>query len=170
MKEGGSRPVLNIQRTWDYLAIDIISLVLCLLGLGLVAMYWSQMPEKVAAHFDAAGRPNCYQPRAVLWYLSGGASLIWVLFTLMSCFPHKFNYPGVITEANAARQYVLAMRLLGWLKLEYAALLFFCVGSCIDVTLHPDRALNSPVLVAFLISILGTVGFYLSRLLRGSRI
>jgi hypothetical protein len=42
---------------------------------------------------------------------------VYLLLTWLTQYPHIFNYPVTITQQNAFRQYVLAIRLLRFLKL-----------------------------------------------------
>ena len=44
-------------------------------------------------------------------------TVLFAIISLLNRYPHLFNYPGKITEANAPQQYASATRLLRLLKL-----------------------------------------------------
>jgi uncharacterized membrane protein len=84
--------------------------------LGLTAYWWSALPGTIPTHFDAAGQPNAYGPRASILFLPGLALGLTTLFTVVAQYPWTFNYPVIITAENAERNYVRGRRLLAALN------------------------------------------------------
>jgi uncharacterized membrane protein len=96
-------------------------------GLGFVglvlytALVWPSLPERIATHFGAAGRPDAWGPRGTFLILPGMGVVLGLGLTALSRFPHVYNYLWPITPGNAARQYRIARRMVIALK---AALLW----------------------------------------------
>lgn len=110
------RPRLTLPRT----GIETIYEVAAALGLVLIvvalATTWSQLPDSVPYHFNAAGEPDAWGPRAWVFAPPGVALALYLLLGVVSRFPRSFNYIWAITEENAGRQYLLARQMLGALK------------------------------------------------------
>jgi uncharacterized membrane protein len=62
-------------------AARIAFAVLLALALAEVALYYAQLPERVASHFDAAGQPNGWSSKATFV-----AVQVFILLVLTACF------------------------------------------------------------------------------------
>ncbi len=86
------------------------------LGLLTLVIYpfleYSELPDTIATHFNAAGEPNGYGQKSTLWLISGIAGLTYLGLLILARFPHQFNFPVKITEGNMAFQYRLASRMI----------------------------------------------------------
>lgn len=82
------------------------------------------------------------------------------MLTIVSRYPHKFNYLWPITAQNAAEQYRLARSLLAWLKVEMIALFGFLEWVTIRTALKQGEGLGFLFLPVVLGLIFGTLGIY----------
>jgi len=89
-------------------------------------MYYQDLPESVPMHFDASGQPDRFGDKAELIMLPALATLMYGFMFVLSKFPRQLNYPVQITPENAAQQYRLGLRLIGWL--QFSIPLLFGVG------------------------------------------
>ena len=65
----------------------IISVVLCLLPMLLIAAEYHRLPEQVAIHFNAAGEPDNYAPKAFLFALP----VLMAALQVLCSFAGKFD-------------------------------------------------------------------------------
>jgi uncharacterized membrane protein len=113
-----SRPMLPIPRTPLEKRLEALT------ALGLIALIamtvWGYfaLPAVIPTHYGLSGAPNAYGGKGSLALLPIVSICLVVLLTVLSRFPHLYNYPWPITTENAPRQYTLARLLLRWITLE----------------------------------------------------
>ena len=112
-EENGFRRPRIIPR-WtaaDYL-IRIIGLTGLIALVALTATTLQSAPEKVPLHFDFAGTPDRWGSPLELLGLPLVGLVLWIMLTVLTRYPHAYNYPTIITPENAERHYAIARRLL----------------------------------------------------------
>ena len=82
-----------------------------------------KLPTIIPIHFNAKGQVDGYGNKMTLLILPFFATIIYFGLTELNKYPHVFNYVPKITKDNAERQYIIATRLIRFLKL--AILLIF---------------------------------------------
>ena len=96
-----------------------LACMVILIGMWLLSIYaLVKLPVTIPIHYNAAGQPDNYGPKATLLILPSLATFIYSSLTWLNKYPHRFNYITPITETNAAKQYIIATSLLRWLKLS----------------------------------------------------
>jgi hypothetical protein len=128
---------------------------------------WPLLPEKIPQHFDLAGRPNRWGGRGSVWVLPGVAVGLYALMSVLQRFPHAFNYPAEISEANAGRLYRLGVSMVVWMKAEVGALLALLSRQQIEVALGRASMLAGWVVPASVVLIFGTIALYVWRMRSG---
>jgi uncharacterized membrane protein len=118
------RPVLNLPRSRAENVFDGLTAIVLLTSFGVALWYWPGLPARVPMHFNAAGKVDGWGPKPTVWLLPVIGVVLAVPLTVLSRFPHTFNYPCVITPENAERQYRMARLLLAIVKLSLAVV--FC--------------------------------------------
>ena len=90
-----------------------------LAGLLLLVLLWVTafvfipgLPERIAVHFDASGRPDGFGQSAIAWSLPVVSSVLFVMLAVVGRNPGWLNYPVKITLENSGYQYALAANLL----------------------------------------------------------
>jgi uncharacterized membrane protein len=111
------RPKLKIQ-------LSPRDQVLELLGWGVLLALWvwtgtsySNLPDTIPTHFNAAGEADDYGRKASIFGLPVVASLLYIGLTLLNRVPHIFNFPTPVTQENALIQYTNATRMIRYLRL-----------------------------------------------------
>lgn len=101
------------------------------LGRLLLLLLWAyfvwkypSLPDTLPTHFNLSGHPDGYSTKQTLVGLPIVCTLVFVLLTILTRYPHLFNYPTRITPDNALRQYTAATRMLRMLKLSVVAMFF----------------------------------------------
>jgi hypothetical protein len=100
-------------------ALDLLSAATCVALLAFAAWAWPHLPRVVPIHFGASGNPDGWGDRAWLLVTVGfAAGTFWLLTALAR---HRDLHGSVITSssepAERDRQFFLAVRTFGWLKL-----------------------------------------------------
>lgn len=150
------RPVLRLpwntsDRVLEALAAFGLLVLIVGVGYGLV-----HLPATVPIHFGLSGQPDAWGSRLLLLLLPGIASVLYVLLSLLSRVPHWYNYPLVITPANAEFQYLLARRLLLVMK-AVIVWLFVAIYVIAAQFATARRALLAPWLLPLVAVVIGDV-------------
>jgi uncharacterized membrane protein len=148
-----SKPIDNI--------IEALGIAGLLWLLGSSVYFYASLPEIIPRHFNAYGQPDGYSRKEIIWTLPVLGSLLYAGMTLLSRYPHLFNYPQRVTQKNAAELYTLGMRLNKSLRTIIACLLAYMNHSVIQTSLGNQSGLGigfTPVVLAL---IFGTIAYFL---------
>ena len=159
------RPRIAIPRSAIDNSTDIIAAAAVIFMFAYIAYFWSTLPEQVPMHANFAGVIDRYGSRCTLWFIPVTAAVLVIFLTIISRFPHVFNYAVEINEQNAPAQYRNALSLMAFIKAEIAISF-----SCIVLDFVNATVTNQPVMrfgVYFFIVggliFFGTMGFFVYR-------
>lgn len=113
-----TRPKIKIEKSTFDIFLEVISFIGLIYIWFLVFKYYPSLPETIATHFNAAGKINDYGSKSTILLLPAIGTFVYLLLTLISNFPHTFNYLVEITKENAERQYKLAVQMIRFLKVD----------------------------------------------------
>lgn len=154
------RPVLQLPKSSLEIGLETAA-ALALLTMAFVAIKrWPLLPETIPHHFGVSGKPDAWGGKWILWLLPGISLVLYVGITILSRYPHIYNYPWSITEENAATQYHLARTMLGALKAEIVLLFAYLQWQVIQAAFRESEGLGMAFLPIFLILLFGTIGVY----------
>jgi uncharacterized membrane protein len=170
MRSTTRRPILHIPRSPLERNIEILAVLGIAAIIALTIWAWFILPPVVPTHYNLAGRPNAYGGKGVLLLILPVVTIfVFALLTFLSRYPHTFNYPRPITEANAHHQYQFARTFIGVLKLEIVWLCFILQWVVFQATLARSFGLGILlVAVCFPIVIIATVVGYAMQAARAS--
>ncbi|MEO6131511.1 MAG: DUF1648 domain-containing protein [Saprospiraceae bacterium] len=122
-----TRPLLNIELTTGDKIIEIAGW--CTLGFLwlFIILIYDNLPDIIPTHFNGMGQINNYGDKMTLFFLPVICSMIFISFSVLNRYPHKYNYPVKITPENALAQYTNATRMLRFLKLTIGIIFFLVV-------------------------------------------
>jgi len=126
-----------------------------------IAWYWSSLPEEIPTHFSISGAPDGWGGKSTLLVLPAIGLVIYIGLTILSRYPHVYNYLWHITPQNAKMQYENSRQMIILLKTEIVWLFAYIVWQTIQTALGKAKGLGAEFLPIFLILIFGTVGFHL---------
>lgn len=89
--------------------------------------------------------------------ITRNGGFLYILLTVVSKFPHTFNFPWAITEENAERQYQIGRAMIGSLKTELVWLFTYIEFGVIQVALGKIKGLGMLFLPITLIIVFGTI-------------
>ena len=146
-------------------ALDILEKIVSLLCLIGVVVYlilsWNTIPDKIAAHYNAAGEVNRWGNKSELIVLPIISWLMFGLITLIERFPSIWNTGVRITDDNRTEVYRLLKNLIAVVKM-FVLLMF---GS---LTVISSLSLSLPVwyILAFIGLLFGAIAYFAVRLTR----
>lgn len=111
------RPQIKIQKTKIERTIDFLTWVIVTAVCVYTIVEYTQLPKTIPIHFNSAGVADGFGNKSTILTLPIILVFLTILISLVSKFPHHFNYPNKITPENALRQYKLATNLIRYLKL-----------------------------------------------------
>lgn len=151
-----TRPRIKIEPTPTDKVVETTALVGVAFLVVVTAFYWPMVHKTIPTHFDIAGKVDGWGPKATLLPTPFICAGIYVLLTVISRFPHIFNYPVPITEENAERQYRIALTVMRWLKMEIIWLFAYLNWQMIQVALSKAKGLDVLAMPIALAVIFGT--------------
>jgi len=127
------RPVIRPEMGPIDWLIEVIALWGLMFFSGYVIYNFSHLPETLPTHFNGSGQADEYGDKFSFLILPGVALLIYILLTLISLFPYRFNFTVKITPVNALRQYTMATRMVRILKVNLIWGFFYLSYATIQV-------------------------------------
>lgn len=160
-RKKNKRPVVEIAASpWDQV-LEVLSAIPLLVLIFMVIQTWKILPESLPTHFGPSGTPDAWGSKESILLLPGLSLVLYLLLTVLSRYPHIYNYPCRITEENAPVQYRMARIFMRVLKLEIIAMFTYIEWATIQVALGKAGGLGVWFLPASIIPIFGTIGVYL---------
>jgi uncharacterized membrane protein len=125
------------------------------------AYYYPRLPQTIPTHFNFKGEPDGWGGKGVLIMLPAIGVILYTGLTVLAQFPHIFNYPWAITEANARRQYAISRQMMSVVKLDLVGKFFYITGAMIRTATGIGHGLSPWFTTLELHLLFGAVGFYL---------
>lgn len=155
------RPVLRLPLSNCEKVIEVLSAIGVLLIFLIVITSWESVPGRIPTHFGSSGLPDAWGGKGSLVFLPIVVLVLYLLLSIVSKYPHTFNYPLKITEENARVQYQNARHLMAFLKTEITWSFTYIQWKTIQVAFGKAEGLGNIYLPILLIVIFGTIGVYL---------
>jgi uncharacterized membrane protein len=147
------RPILDLPASSLEKRLQAAAALGFLLIWLLPLWYWRHLPERIPVHFQAGGQPDAWGSKSMAFLLPGIGTLMYAMLTFLRRIPHLYNYLGAITPENAARQYLLARTMIGWLCAEIVGTFLWLEWSMIRVGLGQEAGIS----LVFVPVIVGTI-------------
>ncbi len=144
-------------------ALEVVSAVGVALAVMMAFVYWPNLPERIATHFGFSGKPDGWGPKSTFWIMPGAIVAMYAALTIVSRFPHAFNYLTPITQENAERQYRAAVSAMRWLKTELVCLLLYGQWAMIQTAIGQAQGMSVWFTPVLLIVVFGTTALLLIR-------
>ncbi|NOU90294.1 DUF1648 domain-containing protein [Paenibacillus sp. LMG 31460] len=157
------RPVFIISKTITEKILDGVSILVILCTFGYLAYVWTLIPERIPIHFNGQGKEDGWGNKFSLFLLPVITLILYIGLTVLSKYPHTFNYPYKITNENATWQYGNARLFMNCLKMLIVVLFGYVEWTLIQIARGNSVALNIWIFSIVLLLILGTVIFFFIR-------
>lgn len=156
------RPKISIPLSRIEIILDFLSVLFLIMMFGYLFNKWFSLPDIIPIHSDASGKPNNWGSKGVMWILPIIALILFIGMTVLTKFPHTFNYPSRVTEENAPKFYLLGRQMMKWLNCEIMFIFLIFVWDFIQSAQGAD-GLGIWFLPVLLIILLGTIAISLIR-------
>lgn len=166
ISETGPRPRIKLPLTSGDWIIELIAIVFLVFLFILPLRYYTDLPDKIPAHFNAAGSVDSYGSRATLWLLPGIGFALWLIMTILARFPYIFNYPVNISSDNAEIQYRLSTRMMRVLKTVILIMFSFISYRTIKIATGNSEGLGVVFLPLFLMITFGVITIYMIKVFK----
>jgi uncharacterized membrane protein len=140
-------------------------LLICVLFI-IVFVQLPTLPEQIPVHYNAAGEADAYGGKYSILFIPIMGLVISIGLSILTRYPHIFNYPVKITEANAARQYAYATQFLRAVCLSCTILFFIISIKTLYNAQHPSGTLGIWFLPVAMLLFFIPVIRYLSKALK----
>jgi uncharacterized membrane protein len=151
---------LEISRTRLEIYCEVVAAVTIAFVFIYLSATWTTLPDKVPTHFNFAGTPDDWGSKYSLLLLLGVTFVLYLGLSILSRFPHIYNYPFAITDENRQRQYLLARQMITALKAELVCVFVFITWQTISVARGSAQDLTGWFMPVFLVVVFGTVIVY----------
>ena len=121
---------------------------------------WTSLPDQIPTHFGFDGAPDGWGSKSTLLFIPLITTVIFAALTLLSRFPHIYNYPWKLTGQNAGTQYLYARTFLTAIKTEVIWLFGFVEYGIVQTAAGKSEGLGVSILPIILLVFFGTVVFY----------
>lgn len=157
-----NRPLLRPSRSLLETALEIAAVVgFIYLLYGLSPQTWRTLPDRIPTHFGMTGKPDAWGNKTALLTLPGLGIILYASLTVLSFFPHIYNYPWPITEANAERQYRMSRTLVASMKATALWLFVYLLHQQIRVAKGQAQGMSVGPLLLLVGLIPAALGVYL---------
>lgn len=156
----GKNPKIDIPfNQYDKImeAVAFLALLFCLL---IPLYYWSALPEQMPTHFNSSGQPDAYGSKGSVWMLPAISLFVYLLMTFVGKEPSNFNFPGKITQENAASRYRDALYMIRFLKVGCLCLFAYMIYMGIQVGLKQATGFGEYFIFVFMLIILGPILYF----------
>jgi uncharacterized membrane protein len=160
---GEKRPVLKLKYSKFEKILELAAVIFLITAILLTLLYWPSILEKIITHCDIKGNPDSYGGKGSLLIMPIVSAGIYLLITLLSRFPHSFNYIVDINEENAIFQYNNARILMLCIKAEIMCMFAYLQWRFIIESIKGNGRLGILFLPVFLIVIFGTLIYFVKK-------
>lgn len=151
------RPKLKISLSLKEKVIILIS-TFCVIAMWLyLYIMWNNIPSIIPTHFGFSGAPDRFGNKNSLFSLPIIASIMYILFVVLSKIPNCFNYPVSITENNAKALYKIGKQLILLLDMDISLMFLILLWKDVQTAIGNKSGLGIVIVLIWMVIILGTV-------------
>jgi len=142
-----------------------LSLLLVISMFAMVAVHWSQFPDRVPTHFYISGKPNGWRGKGFLLILPCTAAVVWISLTVAQRYQRLINIPFTIDRDSPEIQIVLRDMMIAE-KTTMAILFAWLMRGMVRTALGRAEGLGQAFLPLALVLIFAPLVMYSVKLLR----
>lgn len=133
------KPKIKIPLTVTDKILEATGLLILMAFWIYTLSHYNQLPEIIPTHFDGSGKPDGYGAKWTIITLPIVSTILFIGLTVLTRFPHKFNYMATITQDNAEKQYKIMTKMLRMLNVMLLLVFFLLDYQTIRIALNlPD--------------------------------
>lgn len=137
------RPRIPVpKRSIDYI-LDVLSLLCVVFSITYTATHYSELPDMIPRHFNAAGEADGFSKKAIAWVLVGIQAALGLGLYALTKAPYLLSSTKPITEENAPYLYPQGLLVLRLTNMLCMVLFSYIVFSSIQVALGEKAKLDN---------------------------
>lgn len=157
------RPRIKIPLTKLDIYLEFMTGLILVIYFVILDLSWFKLPNIIPSHFNFAGEIDAYGGKSALLILLFIVLALYVLLSIISKFPHVYNYPVEITEENAEKQYRNAIRLMRVMKFVIVVIFTYIQYAIVRSAINQKSELGIWFLPVFLIVMFLPVGYFMRK-------
>lgn len=166
--EPQNRPIIKVPLTRTDIIIEVLCVATLLCSGIYTFVHYNALPDIIPTHYNGSGKVDGYGGKESLFIMPVIALAMYIGLTFAIRFPHKFNYMTEITEANAAKQYSITVRMLRVLKLSVVIIFFLIDYATIKASLTNATELGGGFMLLVMSLIFVPLFYFLIQLSKNS--
>lgn len=163
-----NRPILRLSLTPFDHSIELLGLLL-LIGFWIFTVkFYPLLPEIIPTHFGGGGEPDGFGSKATILGLPIVSTVLYLMLTIFSLYPHKMNYSATITAENAEVQYRIMTRMIRVLKVFVLLIFWMLDYKTVQIALGWPDVLGSWFLFLLFALLFAPIFYFLIQLSKNS--
>lgn len=150
-----TRPIIDLPKTALERWLDVTSWLFVALAFAIALSNYSGLPDSIPTHFDAAGNVDGYGSKNTIFLLPVLSFLIIGLTSILSRFPHRFNYLTTITPENAATEYLKMRKILRIINVFISLMMLWLTWSVVQSALTQSSTIGKSLIFLLIGPIMG---------------
>ena len=130
----------------------------------ILAVYWTDLPERVPRHYGARGLPDAWGAKGTLWLVPVVGAFIYGLLSVIATLPAQWNLPAGDRSHGLSRGLIL--QFLAALKLVTLTVFAYVTWRAVRISLGQAEGLGIGFIPAVLVLTIGLALTYAVRLRR----
>lgn len=159
------QPKIDLPKSRFEMVLNAIALTVYILSVIYLLSVYGSLPDEVPGHFNASGEADRWGNKAELFLLPAIGGGLWLFMTVLSKYPHTFNYLN-LKEDNIEAQYINGRLMMNVLKNEIVLFFSFITYQTIQIAQGAVDGLGAAFLPIFLIVIVGSTFVFMYRMLK----
>lgn len=166
MTIGEKRPRLSIPYSVLEKYLEAAGVIAILINIATLLKYNSILPSVIPTHFDDSGNPNKWGNKSAFSAFYIKLAIFYITFTILSQFPHIFNYIIKISKENAMAQYQAARKFMICLKIEIIFIFTYYQWITINVALGKLKGIGENFNIVCSLIIVGTILYHIFKCIK----
>ncbi|WP_153733129.1 DUF1648 domain-containing protein [Sporosarcina obsidiansis] len=159
------KPKLDIPKPGFAKAFDVLTIALFAACIVYMFLQWSQLPDRIPAHFGAAGEVDRWGSKYELLILPAIGIFLWVTLSFLEKHPNLYNYINLRPD-NIETQYRYGVVFMNVTKNVSTLLIIFIMWQTNEIALERVQSLNSLFFFGILGALFISIGYYFYKVMR----
>ena len=123
------------------LVIEVLALTGIIYITYLMVLKYGMVSDKIPTNYNISGEPDGWGNKSSLLLIYSVGLILYAGLSVLSIYPHLYNYPVKITDKNIRIQYLLGRSLINTLKLSLVSIFLVLIIAGINYNQDKDNLL-----------------------------
>lgn len=155
------RPKIKIPFTSLDKIIELVGILMLIAFWFYTITNYNQLPDIIPTHFGAEGKPDGFGEKWMIFLETSIGTVLYIGLSILSFYPNKFNYLVEITEANAEKQYTLAVKMIRIMKISVLLVFFLIAIQTVRLAMNLPEVFGKWILILLISLVFGPLFYFL---------